>query len=257
MDSQDAGGLMTGLFDRSLGLKRLLEPQYMKPAIVVLVATLVSVTFKIYGSKAFYLETLSSTVAFAGTVQESAALYVFASSCVLLGLVPMLVVTLLFREPLSTYGIQLGDARFGWRAVAIVAPVMIVLAYPSASMSDFRAEYPINPLAGESTVRFLEHAFFYLFFYLGWEFCFRGFVQFGLRSSMGDWNAILVQTALSCVLHIGKPAGEIYSSILGALVWGVVAFRSRSLLYPLLIHWVLGLSLDFFIVTSSPAPLIP
>jgi len=248
---------MTGLFERSLGLKRLLAPQYMKPAIVLLVATLASVTFKIYGSKAFYLETLASTITLDGTIQESAALYVCASSFVLLGLVPLLVVMVLFREPLSAYGIQLGDTRFGWRAVAIVAPVMILSAYPSASMSDFRAEYPINPMAGESAVRFLEHAFFYLFFYLGWEFCFRGFVQFGLRESMGDWNAILVQTALSCVLHIGKPPGEIYSSILGALVWGVVAFRSRSLLYPLLTHWILGLSLDFFIVTSLPASLTP
>ena len=257
MDSQDAGGLMTGMFDHSLGLKRLLAPQYVKPTIVLLVATLVSVTFKIYGSKAFYIETLSSTVALAGTVQESAALYVFASSFVLLGVVPCLVVMLLFREPLSAYGVQLGDARFGWRAVAVVAPVMIVSAYPSASMSEFRAEYPINPLAGESALHFLNHAFFYLFFYVGWEFCFRGFVQFGLRTSMGDWNAILVQTALSCILHIGKPAGEIYSSILGALVWGVVAFRSRSLLYPLLTHWVLGLSLDFFVVTSSSPPVMP
>lgn len=257
MDSENKRGLMTGLFDHSLGLTRLFAPEYRKPTVVLLVATLVSVTFKIYGSTAFYVATLSSIVPLAETVQESAALYVFASSFVLLGLVPCLVVMLLFREPLSAYGIQLGDARFGWKAVAVIAPVMILSAYPSASMSEFRAEYPINPLAGESALAFLQHAFLYLFFYLGWEFCFRGFVQFGLRASMGDWNAILVQTALSCVLHIGKPPGEIYSSIIGALVWGVVAFRSRSLLYPILTHWVLGLALDFFIIYSSPVSLIP
>jgi len=72
-------------------------------------------------------------------------------------------------------------------------------------------------------------------------------MQFGLREKFGDWYAVLVQTALSCIVHIGKPDGEIYSSILGALVWGLVAFRSRSLLVPVLTHWVLGVSLDWYI----------
>lgn len=241
---------MNRLFENSLGLRRLLGPEYRKPTIVLLVATLASVTWKYYGSKAFYLGHLSTMIAPSVNDQFNAALFVFASAFVLLGVVPLLVVTLIFREPLSAYGIGWGDFRWGWKAVAIVAPVMILLSYPSASMPEFVAEYPLNPLAGKSAGHFLGHAFFYLFFYMGWEFCFRGFVQFGLRDSMGDWNAILVQTALSCVLHIGKPSGEIYSSILGALVWGVVAFRSRSLIYPILTHWLLGLSLDFFVVTS-------
>ena len=248
---------MTRLFEHSLSLRRLLTPEYRKPTIVLLVATLVSITWKYYGSKAFYLEHLSSTFSLAGNEQMNAAVFVFISAFVLLGIIPLLVITLVFREPLSAYGVGWGDYRFGWKALAIVAPVMILSAYPSASMPEFLAEYPLNPLAGESAGRFVQHALFYLLFYLGWEFCFRGFVQFGLRDSMGDWNAILVQTGLSCVLHIGKPSGEIYSSIIGALVWGVVAFRSRSLVYPILTHWLLGLSLDFFIVTSSSVSSIP
>jgi len=72
-------------------------------------------------------------------------------------------------------------------------------------------------------------------------------MQFGLRQSMGDWQSILVQTAVSCIIHIGKPSGEIYSSIIGALVWGILAFRTRSILFIILIHWLLGTSLDFFI----------
>jgi membrane protease YdiL (CAAX protease family) len=76
----------------------------------------------------------------------------------------------------------------------------------------------------------------------------RADVQCGLRDEMGDWNAILVQTLASSILHIGKPLGETFGAVLGGLVWGVIAFRSRSLLVPLLTHWVLGLSLDLFIV---------
>jgi membrane protease YdiL (CAAX protease family) len=53
----------------------------------------------------------------------------------------------------------------------------------------------------------------------------------------------------SCLVHIGKPAAETYSSILGGLMWGVLAFRSRSIVYGLVIHWLLGVALDLFIVT--------
>jgi uncharacterized protein len=241
---------MRRLFENSLALRQLLAAEYRKPTAVVLIATVLSATFKTYGSESFYLETLSSTFVVAGDAQFSAALFVFASAFFLLGVVPLLAVRFVLREPVSAYGVQIGDFAFGCKAVAVIAPVVILLSYFSASMPEFRAQYPLNPLAGESPARFLQHAVFYLFFYLGWEFCFRGFLQFGLRDAMGDWNAILVQTALSCILHLGKPSGEIYGSMVGALVWGIAAFRSRSLLYPILTHWLLGLSLDFFIVTS-------
>lgn len=248
---------MNRLFEHSLGLRRLLGAEYRKPTIILLVATLAAVTWKYYGTKTFYLDHLSGFVVLPGGEQMSAAVFVFLSAFLLLALVPLVIVRFVLREPLSLYGIQWGDIRFGWKAVALVAPVMILLSYPSSSTPEFLAEYPLNPMAGNSAGDFLQHALFYLFFYVGWEFCFRGFVQFGLRDSMGDWNAILVQTALSTVIHIGKPAGEIYSSILGALVWGVIAFRSRSLLYPILTHWALGLALDLFIVTSTPTNVLP
>ena len=37
------------------------------------------------------------------------------------------------------------------------------------------------------------------------------------------------------------------SPIVMALVWGIIACRSRSLLYPILTHWLLGISLDLCI----------
>ncbi len=73
-------------------------------------------------------------------------------------------------------------------------------------------------------------------------------MQFGLRRRLGDWNAILIQTLASCLLHIGKPDKEIFSSILGGIVWGMVVFRTRSLLPALLLHWLLSTSLDAFII---------
>jgi len=124
---------------------------------------------------------------------------------------------------------------------------MILLTYPSANDPQFLAEYPLFKGAGANMAVFTGHAFFYLTYYMGYEMMMRGFIQFGLREQLGDWNAILVQTAISGLFHIGKPDGEIFSSILGGILWGIVVFRSRSLLYVLTVHWLLGVSLDFFI----------
>lgn len=237
----------TGQFNSSLSLSGLFSGENKKTTIILLLTPLLLTTFKYYGSKQFYVQQLSSSIVLFPNIEQTGSLYAFFSSFVLLGIIPLLIVKFFFRESLASYGLQLGDWKFGMKAVLILAPVMILASFPSSKMPDFIAEYPLNKTAGGSGEQFLLHAFSYLFFYLGWEFFFRGFMQFGLRGALGDWNSILVQTALSCILHIGKPSGEIYSSIIGALAWGIVVFRTRSLVYAILIHWLLGVSLDFFI----------
>jgi membrane protease YdiL (CAAX protease family) len=236
-------------FDSSISLRGLFSGDRMKSTLILLLTPVLLTTFKYYGSKDWYWETLRDLVVLGNNPEWTAALYVFCSSFVLFGLVPILIIKFIFKESLSSYGIQKGNFEFGWKAVALLGPVFVLSAYPSSFMPDFLAEYPIFPGAGSSPGVFLAHAFSYLFFYLGWEMYFRGFMQFGLRASFGDWNSILIQVLASCLVHIGKPAVETYSSILGGLVWGILAFRTRSIFYGLMIHWLLGVALDLFIVT--------
>lgn len=233
-------------FDSSLSLKGLFSGDYRKSTLILLVAPVLIVVWKYYGTKAFYIAHLTSYALF-NNPDWTGATYSFFTGLVLFGLVPILIIKFVFHEPLSKYGVQIGDWKFGLLAVAVMAPVMIALTYPSASDPRFLAEYPLFKGAGASAGIFTSHALLYLMYYLGYEMLIRGFIQFGLRNQLGDWNAILVQTAISTLFHIGKPDGEVFSSILGGLIWGIVVFRSRSLLYVLIVHWLLGISLDFFI----------
>ncbi|OGU70903.1 MAG: hypothetical protein A3H45_08820 [Ignavibacteria bacterium RIFCSPLOWO2_02_FULL_55_14] len=248
MDARTAtAARMTGRFDSSISFEGLFSGRYRKPTVILILAPLIITTWKYFGSKHFYFIQFADVFSINGNPALTAELYTFVSAFLLMGVVPYLVIRFVFGESLVDYGVQIGDWSFGWKAFAVMAPVMVLLTIPSASMPDFIAEYPVYKGAGSSAGAFLFHALSYLFFYLGWEMLFRGFMQFGLRG-LGDWNAILIQTSLSCIAHIGKPTGEIYSSILGALVWGIVVFRSRSLLYVLAVHWLLGVALDWFIV---------
>ena len=236
-----------GRFSNSISLSGLFAGDNKKPTVILLLTPLLLTTWRYYGTKSFYLSDLATRFALTSNPEQSAELYTFFSAFILFGLLPLLVIRFVFNEKISAYGVQLGDWQFGLKAFLILAPIFVIASYTSINKPDFLAEYPLFKGAGASPSTFLGHALSYLFFYIGWEIYFRGFMQFGLRDSLGDWQSILVQTAVSCIIHIGKPSGEIYSSIIGALVWGILAFRTRSILFIILIHWLLGVSLDFFI----------
>ena len=237
-------------FDASLSLKGVFTAGNRKPTLILLLTPVLLTTFKYYGAKSFYLAKIAPSLHLLPNPQEAAAYYHFFSSLVLFGAIPLLIVRFVFREPFAAYGLQIGDWRFGLKAVALLAPVMILAAFPASRMPQFRAEYPVFGGAGGPDGAFLAYSAAYLTYYVGWEMFFRGFMQFGLRGAFGDWNAILVQTIASCLIHIGKPDGEIFGAILAGIVWGLVAFRSRSILYVLILHWLLGTSLDLFIVSA-------
>jgi len=48
--------------------------------------------------------------------------------------------------------------------------------------------------------------------------------------------------------HIGKPEIETLSTIFGGFAFGWVAWRTRSFLYPFLIHWFIS---TFIILVSA------
>jgi hypothetical protein len=73
----------------------------------------------------------------------------------------------------------------------------------------------------------------------GWEFLFRGFLIFALYPVCGPY-AILLQAVPFTIAHFGKPQLETLSCIFGGSLFGYVAWRTRSFLYPFLIHWYLA-----------------
>jgi len=180
-------------------------------------------------------------------------LYQFASAFVLFLLVPLVLLKLLGREKLSDLGLGLGDVKFGFWVVILG---WLVLALPgglsAGGMEDFRAEYPLAKLSVESGSRFLVYQLAYgLLYYVAWEAFFRGFLQMGLRPYIGDLAAILVQTAASTLLHIGKPMGETWAALLAGFLFGALMLRMRSIWPLVLVHWGLGLLTDVFCARAS------
>ncbi len=240
--------------------RRWIEPY--KTSVILLSSTVLMVTWWYFAHPRYLAEHLPQCPRFlaqhlpqavvAGCDRAAAgAMGTFALAFVLLGLIPALVVKLLFGEPLADYGVRLGNPVRTFRSMALFIPFFILMGYLGAGVPAFREYYPMNPRAGDSAAAFALHAAGYALLYLGWEFHFRGFLQLGLRRAMGDRSALMVQVLASTMLHVGRPAGEVYGAIAVGLLWGVLAYRTRSLLSGLAQHYTLAVSLDWFICRSG------
>jgi hypothetical protein len=85
---------------------------------------------------------------------------------------------------------------------------------------------------------------------LGWEFFWRGYSLFGLKSKFGYYS-IFIQMIPFFILHKGKPEVELFASIFAGLILGVQALRSRSFIYCWLLHWLVMFSIDGISILRS------
>lgn len=214
------------------------------PTVILMFSALLPTIHRYFGSIDFMRQTLPSVTDF------GAAIYMFGAAFVLMGILPFAVVHFAFQENVKTYGLQLGDWRTGLPVVVILIVLIAgVMLYPSSQTEEMREFYPFDKSAGDSAFAFVRfEALRGLLFYSAWEFFFRGFMLFGLRKYLGDWMAICIQTIPSCLWHIGMPTGEIFASILGGILFGIFAIRTRSILWAFMLHWLIGIGLDLFIV---------
>ena len=136
--------------------------------------------------------------------------------------------------------------------MAIVTPVLVPLFYLNSLNPEFQAEYPLTKLAGLSVGTFVLWELCRAVYYVAWEFFFRGYMLFGLERRLGAFTAIAIQTMASTVIHIGKPEGEMLAAIVAGVLFGVLALRTRSVLYPLVLHWFAGFFTDLFCLVNSP-----
>jgi uncharacterized protein len=147
----------------------------------------------------------------------------------LFGLVPLAVVVLAFRDRPTRYGITIGDWRTGSALMLVGCAVMTPLVLWFATLPDVVAYYAPSsePLPGLLLTNGLDLA--------AGEFLFRGFLTFTLLRAIGP-AGVLVATMPFVYVHLGKPELELYSTLAGGLIYGWLAWRTRSILWGAIGH---------------------
>jgi hypothetical protein len=123
---------------------------------------------------------------------------------------------------------------------------VIPLIVFASTQADFLQTYPkvknisfLNDYPGTAWLYKLIFEISYGLDFVSIELFFRGFLVIGFIRFAGV-NAILPMAVFYCTIHFGKPLAECISSYFGAIILGVIAYRTKSILGGLLVH--LGLA---------------
>ena len=167
--------------------------------------------------------------------------YKYWDRVILYLVIPLLIILLLFRENPKEYGFSFGDWKLGLTYTALgillMAPIIYYLGSGDVSMKKYYEPY----LSGLPWTSFLD--------LIGWEFLFRGWILFAYSRKFGH-NALWLQAVPFAMAHVGKPEIETLSTIFGGFAFGWVAWRTKSFVWPFLIHWFIA---TFIIIVAAGA----
>jgi membrane protease YdiL (CAAX protease family) len=165
--------------------------------------------------------------------------YKYVDRVILYLVIPLLILVLFFRENPREYGFTFGNWKLGLTytvlGILFMAPIIYYLGHGNASMKTYYERF----LVGLPWTTFLD--------LIGWEFFFRGWILFSYARKFGP-EALWLQAVPFAMAHIGKPEVETLSTIFGGFAFGWVAWRTKSFVWPFLIHWFIS---TFIILVAS------
>jgi membrane protease YdiL (CAAX protease family) len=174
----------------------------------------------------------------------------------LLFVIPFVFVVIAFSRPfeiLKSLGLQIGDFKLGMMIVLIGIPVTTFLVFIATKDPSLKEQYPFSKKACEDPKKFIFYEISYLvFYYVAWEFTFRGVFLFTLIDLIGDNStgiitAVLIQAIIATVYHLGHPHIEIIGALLGSVIFGIIAYYTHSIIYTIFLHALIGILNDTFI----------
>lgn len=131
--------------------------------------------------------------------------------------------------------------------------VAIIIGVISALNSGMSKTYPLIDFAVYNEVwQIFLYFVSYVFYYIGWEFLFRGVLFQNSLDKLGVVGTILFTTLISALIHtsiggFGKPMIETLSAIPAGIIFGYMAYKFKSLYPSLFCHTMIGICTDIFI----------
>lgn len=170
----------------------------------------------------------------------------FLLTTIILFFIPFLVNKLRWKKPLAYFGTQKGNWKIGLIVVGIVILFMPLLYFNSQDQLMINT-YPLTKDVVFSWPIFALYELSYVvFYYIPYEFYFRGILQLGLSKKWKKWQSILFVTILTTLLHITKPWLEIVAALVVGILFGILAEKTDSWIYVFFIHITAGVLTDTF-----------
>jgi membrane protease YdiL (CAAX protease family) len=166
-----------------------------------------------------------------------------AKAFILFFLGPVAII-LFSKQRLSEFGLNNNRLRLSVLYAALLMTISAPILYYFSADSPFSAYYPI----WSGQFDFLTAQLVLIPAMLGTEFFFRGFLLNTFVRITRPVYAVLSQSLLYALIHLGKPLPEVPLSLLAGIAFGYVAFRTRSIMPSLLAHFSISVMFDAFVL---------
>jgi membrane protease YdiL (CAAX protease family) len=165
--------------------------------------------------------------------------------------VPTLIIVVVEPNPmqvLSDLGADPGNYKVGVLLILLAFPITVLVGHLAANTAEMNEWYPFSKEVCARDGAFAAYELGYiLLYYSAWEFLYRGVLFFPLLNGFGFLPAMAITTALSTLHHMGHPKPEIVGAVVAGVLFCFVALLTRSIIYPIAIHAMVGVSVDTFI----------
>jgi membrane protease YdiL (CAAX protease family) len=148
-----------------------------------------------------------------------------------------------FRHQPGDFGIGIGSPGLWIKDVLVFYAIFLVILIIAFKFTNLKNLYPLYRRSAQGMHYFLFFQLIQLWYMLGWEFFFRGFMLFGLERKFGRM-AVLIQAVPFAVAHFRKPQLEAYGAIFAGIFLGMIGLRARSFLPCFLLHYMILLTAD-------------
>lgn len=174
------------------------------------------------------------------------------SGIVLFGLIPVLVILLVFRMPVNNFG---SNTDFLLKSIIwwVPAALLVIVINYFASRNEYHlARYPQIRAKQWNSGLITLSAISWVTYLAGYEFMFRGFLLFSCLESFGYWPAIIINICLYSLAHLPKGYRETIGSIFFGFILSFSTLWLGSIWFALLVHITLALSNEWFSITFHP-----
>jgi len=231
------------LVDEIKDLWRIIKQQDRKIIIIFISVAILQTISYYYTSRRYFRYNYFEQLQFDKNVYLYEYIYWFAGDFLTLFILPLFLIKYLLKGKFRGYGLQIGDYKTGLKYSFILLVIMIPIVWFASTTGDFIETYPqLNDVKNSWNI-FLIFELGILLYMVAWEFIWRGFMLFGLEEKFGYYT-VLIQMIPFLILHNGKPVAETFGAIAAGIALGVLALKTRSVLYCIITHAGVMFSID-------------
>lgn len=172
---------------------------------------------------------------------------------ILFGGVPVIFLLFIDAEMIDVLGLKIPSGPPLWHIVSLILVVLcFIVSYFQTRNPDSQKNYPQIREKQWGIKLIVLNSLTWMIYLVGYEMLFRGILLFPLVDEFGLEIALVVNIAIYSLSHASKDMKEGLGTIPIGLILFFIAWKTDSILYPIVIHWFMALTNSFYSVMHNP-----